>query len=196
MDRRQQKTRAAIIKAFSKLIEKKHYINLTVQDIIDEANIGRSTFYAHFETKDDLLKTLCTDIFKHVFSDELMSERNHDFSDGGNSLEAKLTHILHHVKDSETNIAGILSCESGELFMGYFKEHLAQMFSKYLNKLTVTAPADFVLNHFVGSFAETVKWWVGKRMEYTPEETVRYYIEVSGADRITETCKLCLTNRS
>ena len=185
MDRRQQKTRAAIIKAFSRLIEKKHYINITVQDIIDEANIGRSTFYAHFETKDDLLKALCNDIFRHVFSDEIMSEECRDFSCGDDgSLEGKLAHVLYHIKESEINIAGIFSCESGELLMGYFKEQLSQLFAKYLNNLNVTAPPDFVLNHFVGSFAETVKWWIKKKMECKPEETARYYMEVSGADRI------------
>lgn len=182
MDRRQQKTRDAIFKAFSKLIEQKRYGNITVQEIIDEANIGRSTFYAHFETKDELLKALCTDIFSHVFSDELMSEKTHDFSGENNGLEAKLTHILHHLKDSKTNIVGILSCESGELFMRYFREYLTEMFSKYLNEIKVNAPADFVLNHLVGGFAETVKWWIDKSMKYTPEETVRYYIEVSCTD--------------
>lgn len=186
MDRRQQKTRDAIFKAFSTILETNRYSNITVQEIIDGANIGRSTFYAHFETKDELLKAMCTDIFSHVFSDELMSERTHDFSGGDNGLEAKLTHILHHLKDSEKNIVGILSCESGELFMSYFKGYLTEMFSKYLKGIKVNAPDDFVLNHLVGSFAETVKWWIDKSMKYTPEETAKYYIEVSCVNRITE----------
>ena len=74
MDRRQRKTRAAIFSAFTTLLEKKNYSSLTIQDIIDEADIGRTTFYAHFETKDELLKAICTDIFSHVFSDEIYSQ--------------------------------------------------------------------------------------------------------------------------
>lgn len=186
MDRRQQKTRDAIFKAFSTLLETKRYGNITVQEIIDEANIGRSTFYAHFSTKDQLLKVMCTDIFSHVFSDELMSEETHDFSGNNNGLEARLSHLLHHLQDSEKNIVGILSCESGELFMTYFKEYLTEMFSNHLNEIRVNAPADFLLNHLVGSFAETVKWWIDRKMEITPEEVARYYIEVSSIGRIKE----------
>ena len=76
MDRRQRKTRAAIFQAFTRLLENKTYTALTVQEIIDDADISRSTFYAHFETKDELLKAMCTDIFDHVFSDELELSRN------------------------------------------------------------------------------------------------------------------------
>lgn len=176
MDRRQQKTRNAIFQAFSKLLETKHFHNITVQEIIDEADVGRSTFYAHFETKDELLKTMCTDIFHHVFSKELHSEKTHDFSSGNDGLLSKLTHILYHLKDNEKNITGILSCESGELFMRYFKEYLSEMFERYLDETKI--PKEFVLNHLVGSFAEAVKWWIQHKMQYSPEEIAGYYMKL------------------
>jgi len=122
---------------------------------------------------------MCTDIFSHVFADELMSEETHDFSGQNNNLEAKLTHLLHHLKDSERNIVGILSCASGELFMKYFKEYLAEMFSKHLDEIPFHAPADFVLNHLVGSFAEAVHWWIAQKMDISPKEVIRYYLEVT-----------------
>ena len=98
MDRRIQKTRDAIFNAFSELLSEKRYSQITVQEIIDGANIGRSTFYAHFETKDQLIDALCKDIFEHIFSENLNSENTHDFS-GTKDLTDKVAHILYHLKD-------------------------------------------------------------------------------------------------
>jgi AcrR family transcriptional regulator len=53
-DRRVQRTRQLIRAAFRELLEEKGYEALTVQDIIDRANVGRATFYAHFDNKDEL----------------------------------------------------------------------------------------------------------------------------------------------
>ena len=56
MDRRQQKSRKAIFEAFSFLLEKKRYSKITVQDIIDTANVGRSTFLRTLRDKRRIIK--------------------------------------------------------------------------------------------------------------------------------------------
>jgi len=55
MDRRQRKSRQAIFRAFTELLKKENYSKITVQQIIDLADVGRTTFYMHFETKDALI---------------------------------------------------------------------------------------------------------------------------------------------
>ncbi|MBR5270501.1 MAG: TetR/AcrR family transcriptional regulator, partial [Anaerotignum sp.] len=65
MDRRKRKTREAIFTAFTKLLSKKDFGQITVGEIIEKADVGRATFYAHFETKDHLLKEFCEDLFCH-----------------------------------------------------------------------------------------------------------------------------------
>ena len=168
MDRRQRKTRNAIFQAFTKLLEKKTYSALTVQEIIDEADISRSTFYAHFETKDELLKAMCTDIFNHVFSHEIMSEEHHDFSDK-DSFQDHITHILCHLQEKQQTIKGLFSGECGEIFMRYLKEYLYQVFDRQLVD-DKDIPKEYRLNHAVSIFAETVRWWLARHSDYSADE--------------------------
>ena len=56
VDRRIQRTRQLLDNALIELILEKEYDKITVQNIIDQANVGRSTFYAHYLDKDDLLE--------------------------------------------------------------------------------------------------------------------------------------------
>ncbi|SHF53470.1 TetR/AcrR family transcriptional regulator [Devosia limi] len=56
MDRRVRKTREALYSAFAALVAEKGYDQLSVRAILDEADVGRTTFYAHFKAKEDLLR--------------------------------------------------------------------------------------------------------------------------------------------
>ncbi len=177
MDRRQKKTRQAIYEAFTGLLEEKTYSNITVKDIIDRADIGRSTFYSHFETKDELLKALCSDIFDHVFAEKLTRETTHDFSGREKNLEDEITHILYHLKDS-SYLKRILSCESGEMFMRFFKGYLEKIFEGELEKTKTHVPKSYLLHHMVCDFAETVRWWMNHE-SYSPEQVASFFLSTT-----------------
>ena len=176
LDRRQKKTRTAIFMALQVLLGRKPYSAITVQEIIDEANIGRSTFYAHFETKDELLRSLCSEIFCHVFTDLLPQEEN---ALDCKNLELKLGHILYHLKEYQVNLCGIIATDGDGLFMTYFKQYLAQLFARYTKLFPREVPADFLIHHLAGSFAETVKWWVSRGMILDPETVAHFYMMVA-----------------
>ncbi|MBE6989289.1 MAG: TetR/AcrR family transcriptional regulator [Ruminococcaceae bacterium] len=177
MDRRQKKTRDAICRAFTELLKRESYSKITVQEIIDMANVGRTTFYAHFETKDSLLRSLCTEIFEHVFSDDLKKEKTHDFSEDHNA-RAMITHILYHLQEHMAYLPGILSGESGEIFMSSFKAHLKELFSRTCALSDRTVPQDYMLNHMVCDFTESVRWWTLHK-QYSPEEIASFFIETT-----------------
>jgi AcrR family transcriptional regulator len=54
IDGRSLRTRAMLQDALNCLIQKKGYEAITIKDICDAANVGRSTLYAHYTSKDDL----------------------------------------------------------------------------------------------------------------------------------------------
>lgn len=54
-DRRVQRTKRRLKGALAELLAEREYDRITVQEIVDRADVGRSTFYAHFESKEDLL---------------------------------------------------------------------------------------------------------------------------------------------
>ena len=171
MDRRQRKTRQAIFDSFRELLEHNRYENITVQDIIDKADVGRSTFYAHFETKDALLKAICSDIFEHIFKGEIC-----DYPGQTHNLQQKLAHILWHLENHRKDIKGLLCCESAELFMGYIEDYLRELFGMHLEEFSKAVPREFLLNHLTKSFAAVIKWSVKDKTDTTPEETAGYFM--------------------
>ena len=82
-------------------------------------------------------------------------------------------------QENENNILELLSCESSEVFLRYFKNSLNELirnqFVSQNRKNNTDIPQDFLVNHISGSFVEMVLWWIKGRMKQTPEELDRYF---------------------
>ena len=191
MDRRQRKTREAIFLAFTELLSEKNFNQITVSDIIERADIGRATFYAHFETKDFLLKELCEELFCHIF-DSTHDKHNHEHEHHHEhrhifSCDAQsdvFTHLFEHLEKNDNQILELLSSENNELFLNYFKVNLLQLVEAQLDnfssKKAGTLPKDFYVNHIASTFVETVRWWVQNKRQQSPQEITEYFFTAVG----------------
>lgn len=180
MDRRQKKTRDAIFSAFSILAARKSYNKITVQEIIDAANVGRTTFYAHFETKDELLKALCEKLFGHIVGSAMDSSHTHSLSPKGSAPESVFLHLLQHLEENDSNILGLLSSDSSDIFLRFFKNSLNDLVRLHVAKSPPPpdVPQDFLVNHISGSFVEMVLWWIKGGRKLSPVELDRCFRRV------------------
>ena len=178
MDRRVVKTRKAIMQAFYRLLDKKKYNEITVQDIIDEADIGRSTFYSHFETKDELLHSMCKDLFEHVFSSGFKGYSCHDIPDGTDPLSFRIHHICSHLYDNRNEIVRIMRFESSEIYKYYLKGYLEELFKERAVEMSGAIPESFVMKQLTDTFISALEWWAAERMATSPAEVAGYYCKM------------------
>lgn len=126
MDRRVRKTREALYSAFVALIVERGYDSTSVQDIIDAADVGRTTFYAHFKSKDELLKfgfgRLC---------DELSTVLAGESSSGAWSFVEPL---LVHARSHTGLYRALLSGSGGRLAEQEFQSIVEEMVAGELGR--------------------------------------------------------------
>ena len=181
MDIRQKKSREAIFNAFTSLLSEKNYNQISVQEIIDTADVGRTTFYAHFETKDYLLKDLCEELFGHIIDTAMGLPHGHYHYSCGNATDSVFLHLLRHLQENDRHILELLSSQNNDLFLRYFKSNLKKLIiSQYAQKGLLKnskLPEDYLVNHITSSFVETVSWWLSHDMKESPEQITEYFLK-------------------
>ena len=182
MDRRQRKSREAIFAAFTELLAEKKFNHITVADIIQKADVGRATFYAHFETKDFLLKEFCKELFCHIFdtADHTPNGHRHIFEcDGSDSV---WVHLFDHLQKDDHHILTLLSSQSDSLFWQYFKADLALLVEHqtplFQDRRPSLLPDSFWKSHLTSTLAETIRWWIENGTRESPETMAEYFLEV------------------
>ena len=166
-DRRRRKTREAVFSALTRLLEERPYDAITASDIIREADVGRTTFYAHFETKDDLVREMCDELFGHVV------EAARDGARGGGSVFA---HLLWHLREDDRGALALLSGGGGPFPM-LFRERLEGLVRGEVAELP-GVPEGFLVNQVAGGFVEMARWWVRGGLERDPDELDRWFRRV------------------
>jgi len=174
-DRRIEKTRTAIYQALSDLLQEKKYANITIQEIIDRANVGRTTFYQHFTDKDTLLSSSIENIFE-VLSGHLTEQVPPEHE----SRLIPVAELFTHIQENSRLINGILMSDSGELLFDKFKSYWSIKIEPYLlahlpKGKQPKVPIDMLTNYVTSTLIELLKCWNKSEDKYTPEQMEQYF---------------------
>ena len=170
IDRRISKIKKAIYQAFLQLLNDKDYEATTVQDIIDLADVGRSIFYCHYESKELLLDELCRYLFHHLF------EREQSIS-----TEDYLAHLFLHFQKNRDHITSLLFSKNDYFLRQLHKElehHVYSVLADDLKEAHPSLPTSYLQHLVVSNFIETLIWWLKKGQDFTEQEVVQFYLDL------------------
>lgn len=171
------RTKDRLQRALMSLIGEKGYDKITVRDLIDRADVGRSTFYAHYETKDDLLlaglEHLTRDIELHLADDP-----------GAVDTILPSLGIFRHVAANHGLFREMLGSRGIDLVQRAALDLLTAMAR---SKIDGTAgkpsevPADTRAAFAAGSLMAFLGWWLDNDMPHSPEEMAGMYRQMTAS---------------
>jgi AcrR family transcriptional regulator len=162
-DRRRQRTRHLLGEALVKLIREKDYSTITVSDIIERANVGRSTFYAHYQDKDSLLAGQMERVI------EVLSQR---FPDQQEIPFFPSLGLFRHVGEQYELYKMLVWTPGIDALIKHLRRSLSQRVEEGLAKSgrQFDAPLPILANFIVGSFLSLLQWWLENKRIQSPEE--------------------------
>jgi AcrR family transcriptional regulator len=168
-DRRVSRTRRALKEALTDLILEKGYEGITIQDVIDRADVGRSTFYAHFVDKDDLLMAILADLEMPGLDPSTWKPDDAAF---GWTLA-----LFRHFGSGKRLFKAVASSQSGALARRETTLRLEALARAELSRLRVARRLDpfqleTVVRFLVGTFIGFMDWWMREENEHLPAEGV------------------------
>lgn len=161
MDRRIQRTQLSLHQSLIALILEKGYDPITVKDITQRANVGRSTFYAHYLDKEDLLQKGLDDLGK-VLSTERDALRRRL---GGDSRFAFSLAFFRHAHNYRAVYKAMVDQHAGALVSKRLQMVLAGLVRDELGTLktgTVSdvIPKEVLVLFVVGAIMSVLTWWL------------------------------------
>ena len=179
IDRRTVRTRRALHEALMRLVLEKGYDVLTVQDIIDEADVGRSTFYAHFQGKDQLLRG-GFEAFRRELAHALPSGTEHP-PDADDALAEAGLALFAHAGQSRHIHKAMLDGRGGAIVERAFRQLVTETFRACLapKPESGTFPNGLQLEFVVATFLTVLEWSFSRKCQPPADDLNVYFLRLA-----------------
>jgi AcrR family transcriptional regulator len=169
LDRRVLRTRRLLRQAFLDLIGEKAYERISIRDVTDRADIGYATFFRHYDSLDNLMLEIFTDVIKG-----LEASAQHP---GPGYFEQEGLLLFQHVAANTALYRGILGSQP---FRRRLRNHVQGMILAHLEDhasalRSTPIPKEIAALHMVSSLMGMVEWWLEHKLDPPAERMAAVY---------------------
>lgn len=161
-DRRVRRTRDAILSALVALMQEKGYDAVTVADIIDRADIGRSTFYTHFTDKRHVLDTSLDGLATFLRAQrDATPDQIFGFS----------LALFDHAHEQRPLLRALLGRRGSPLVRRHIESTLAELVREEIDTITgdpTPVPAEIIVDYIVGAYMALLTRWLDDDNHHSP----------------------------
>ncbi|MBN2555236.1 MAG: TetR/AcrR family transcriptional regulator [Anaerolineales bacterium] len=167
MDRRVQRTRKLLHDALLGLILEQGYESITVQEIVDRANLGRSTFYIHFKDKEDLLLKAMEEGYRSL-------ENHMKTAELKPGSFAPLELVFDYAAENRELFLVVLHGAGKMAFYRQAHDYLSERMLEIARNLfqQPRIPLHFTALYFASALLGMLIWWLEADMPYSSVEMV------------------------
>lgn len=172
LDLRVVKTYSSLIQAFYQLLSEKHFEDITVNELCNQAGIRRATFYKHFSDKNEFL----TFVIRSVFEQYSENRENRLHRTQPLRFYMQLTkNILHFLTERERMVHLFSESSMYSTLMTIFTDEITKELTVYLKEdikhgTVLPASAEMTAQFFTGAIINCIKCWFASDRSLTEDQ--------------------------
>jgi AcrR family transcriptional regulator len=157
-DRRISRTKRLLHGALSALLHEKPYDAIAVKEILGRADVGRSTFYAHYRDKDELLASGIRDLMG------ARPTKQANFASGERDVVWFSTPIFSHLEQHRRSAKDRMGDIGKAVVHRHLERAVTELVTEELdrvpNRATESVPPDLLARYVATAFIAALNWWV------------------------------------
>lgn len=171
-DLRVRKTKVKISHAFWKLLREKGYAQITIKQLLAEAQINRTTFYAHYADKEALLNSEEDELFNDLLQIvkkapvEEVTTRNID----GQKLQEYYHRVASYVYEHRERLAILLGEKGDPSFLSKLTRFGRKVWLQTGVMTSLNGSKDYVFRGMIGLMTNLIGEWAERDFKETPDE--------------------------
>ena len=177
LDRRSRRSRRLIVDALLALMREKRFDRITVQEIIDRADVGRTTFYTQFRNKEDVLQSEVERVLGVLHEQQVAST-----VEPADQLLPGVA-FFRHVQETQAFypvlLRGLATDPHYLAVHRYLRDRARRQLAVAGDSRTLAVPPEIVAEYLAGALLTLVHWWLDQGFPYTPEQMESFFQQLA-----------------